>query len=534
MSSNSRGGVLRKTLVPGAMIVLGVAFLVFVGWQAAALLNRLLESPIRIVTGFEGSPATKVTKISNTHWVINVEDPSWKRPHFFLFRVEGAAGRTVAFEFPNREGAEIDNDMKRAWSPLNPVYSYATSLDDLAAFSSVPMTSVAYHKAPNGSGLPNTSGQSWQFIENAGWQKLRESKWHLLIQGRWWQLIRGTEVLKEAYSFSQRFDKDAYVCMRYPYTPGYNQRYLDSLTNSPRGEAAGNPAVRVITVGTSEKGRPLQVVKIGEGGAVEEGRKPCVLVFAREYGDEQDSSWAAQGAIEFLISDAPEARQIRDKFTFLVIPVLDPDGAAIGVWEHIILSFLAWRKRTPESVAYSEFFKAWVDKGNPLQLVLNVHNLEGGEGRNLMIVVPATQHREYSLVFYNRFLRPLAEAERFRTGGPWNGSGYPLGNWLSDSFGTVHMSFEVNAREFERYLTIADLRQIGKLLVLASSRYLSSQEAESLLASVDAIRRDHAARWQKYRARLASLNPIEAEIECKFLADSDSPKWEALRARPPR
>ena len=524
--ANSRkvapGGFLRKTLIQGAAFVFGVAFLFFVGWQGASFLNRLIERPnsIRLIAGFEGSPAAKLRKVSETYWVIESDEPTWKRPHFFLFRVEGAAGRTVTFEIRGALGS---------WAALHPVYSYAAKLDDLATFSSVSVTPDEDQKTQVWEKFPDTSGQSWQYIQDIKWQKLIKTKWQLLREGQWrllWQLlIKGKQPdVSRTFVFRQQLDKDAYVCMRYPYTPGYNQRYLDSLIN--------NPSVKVVTIGASKEGRPLRLVKIGEGGETEEKNKPCVVIYAREHADEQDGSWAAQGAIEFLISDAPEARQIREKFTFLVIPLLDPDGAAIGIYQHIISSFIGGSE-TPESIAYGAFFKAWVDKGNPLQLVLNLHNLESHEGPNLsLLTVEHEKERQaYSLMFYNRFLKPLGG---FRMG-QWDASETinRLGDWLSDSFGTLHMAFELNAQAPTRHLTIADLHQIGKLLVLASSRFLSSQEAEPFMASVDAIRRDRAIRWEKYGPELASYSLLEAEMKCKLRAevDAEKEKLKALRER---
>jgi len=486
------------------MFALGLAFLVFIGWRVA-----LLIYPVRIVTGFEGSPATKVMKISNTHWVIYPKDKSWEKPHFFLFRVEGAGGRTVTFDIHNAPDK---------WGTLNPVYSYASSLDDPSAFSSEPVTSAEYRKAPNGSKLPDTRGQGWQFIGNAKW-------------------------VNQTFSFSQKFDKDAYVCMSYPYTPGYNQRYLDSLTN--------NPAVQVITVGISGKLRPLQVVKIGEGGETGERYKPCVLIYAREYGDEQSSSWVAQGAIEFLASDTPEAREIRRQFTFLVIPVLDPDGAAMGVYDHIAGNFSRERE-TLESTAYGGFFKSWVDKGNPLQLVLNLHSLEALETQHLgpIMVELETERMKYVAMFLSQFLQPLTETDGFQVqfttalipdaGGyhraQWRGmekmAHDRLENWLR-CYGVLGIPFELNTQLQIRHLTISDLRRIGQLLVLASARYLSSQEANPLMASVDAVRRYRAAWWQKYGTALGEYNVLWAEWKCKARADVDADiaKWEALQAQ---
>jgi hypothetical protein len=487
-------------------------FLAFVGWQGAAW---LAGRSIRIVTGFEGSPAAKVRKVSSTHWVIEEKDPTWKRPHFFLFRVEGAAGRTITFEI---------RDAMLKWESLNPVYSYTRSLDDLATFTSEPVSSSGKkYDTRSSPKLPDTSGQSWRFIQDVKWQSLALSKWRLLIEGNWRALLKDKPVRRETLTFTQKFNNDAYVCMRYPYTPGYNQRYLDSLTK--------NPAVRVITVGTSKEGRPLRVVKIGDGGEAEEKRKPCVLIYAREHPDEQDSSWVAQGAIEYLISDAVEASRLRQQFTFFVIPMLDPDGAAIAVYQHDVADSFRAGSETPESVAYSAYFKGWVDKGNPLQLALNLHNLESSEGVHLspFLIKQKKEHRQDYMVFFNQFVQPLMQAEGFRTG--WkeaSGSlASRLASWLQQSYGVLGLLLEANAQEPTRHLTIAELHQIGQFLVLGSAHYLSSQEAGPFLASVDAIRRDQAARWQKYGTGLESLTPFKAEWKCKLRADvsADSAKW---------
>ena len=530
---------MRETVAQKSVVALGFALLFFVSWELCALPSAYGEGPIRIVTGFEGSPATKVQRISDTHWVINVEDPTWKEPRFFLFRVEGAAGRTVTFDIPNAPAN---------WSTLNPVYSYASSLDDLTAFSSVPVASTSYQNAPNGAGLPDTSGQGWQFVRDAKWETSPVSRWQWLREGKLRAAIKGTRLIRQVFRFSQRFDRDAYVCMRYPYTPGYNKRYLDSLTN--------NPAVQVITVGTSKEGRPLQVVKIDEvypphgvvsppqaapeatgAGEAAAKQKPCVLIYGREHPDEPDSSWVAQGAIEYLISDTIKASELRKQFTFLVIPLLDPDGVAVGVYEHIIYDFSAGHE-TPESMAYSAFFKSWVDKGNPLQLVLNLHNAESAEGQHVRMRMywSSREHRKYRQVFFDHFLQPLAADKGFSTKVKprYSATSHSrLQSWLEWWYGPLDISLEVDAQEPQRHLTIADLHQIGQLLVLASTSYLSSQEAGALLATVDTVRRDRAARWQKFGTGLESYDPFEAEIKCKARAeaDADSAKWEALRSQ---
>jgi hypothetical protein len=484
----------KAVYVPTADISANTLFSDYIPTSASS--KPVEDDGIRLVSGFEGSPAAKITKDTDGHWVIEQEDPTWKKPHFFLFRIEGANGHDVTIELRN---------VPDRWSTINPVYSYTRSLDDLAAFAlTLPTNAVALHKAQNGADLPDTSGQSWHFIED-------------------------TKAFNGSFWFRQKLDHDAHVCMRYPYTPSYNERYLDSLTNES--------SVSVITVGSSKEGRPLRVVKIGEGTEAGEQRKPCVLIYAREHADEQDSSWAAQGAIEFLVSDTTEARQIRKQCTFLVIPLLDPDGAAAPVYEHITDSF-GEGYTTIESIAYSATFKAWVDRGKPLQLVLNLHNLESQEGPHVSNprIESDAKRIKYSQAFYNEFVVPPIKAIDFRVGAPTESKGPSpgrLGDWLRVTYGTLHLPIELNSQERHRHMTISDLHQVGKLLVLSCTQYLNSEEAAPLLAGIEQVRNERAARWKKYAEVIVAKSAIEAERNCQWKEQSDR-LYSEWGGRPPK
>jgi murein tripeptide amidase MpaA len=55
-----------------------------------------------------------------------------------------------------------------------------------------------------------------------------------------------------------------------------------------------------------------------------------VLLTARVHPGESNSSWVMKGVLEFLCSQAPEARVLREKFVFKVVPMLNPDGVING------------------------------------------------------------------------------------------------------------------------------------------------------------------------------------------------------------
>ena len=37
-----------------------------------------------------------------------------------------------------------------------------------------------------------------------------------------------------------------------------------------------------------------------------------------------------EGIIDFVMSDAPEAKILRDKYVFKIVPMLNPDGVIVG------------------------------------------------------------------------------------------------------------------------------------------------------------------------------------------------------------
>jgi hypothetical protein len=59
-------------------------------------------------------------------------------------------------------------------------------------------------------------------------------------------------------------------------------------------------------------------------------KKKGVIITARIHPGESNSSWMMKGVIDFLISDSPQAIELRNKFIFKVVPMLNPDGVING------------------------------------------------------------------------------------------------------------------------------------------------------------------------------------------------------------
>lgn len=59
-------------------------------------------------------------------------------------------------------------------------------------------------------------------------------------------------------------------------------------------------------------------------------QKKGVFISARVHPGETNGSWMMKGLIDFLVSNAPEARVLREKFIFKIVPMLNPDGVING------------------------------------------------------------------------------------------------------------------------------------------------------------------------------------------------------------
>lgn len=82
--------------------------------------------------------------------------------------------------------------------------------------------------------------------------------------------------------------------------------------------------LRVEEVGTSLLGRPIRMLILGRG-------VKKILLWSQMHGDEPSATPALLDIAHYLLEhgDQPSARSILDRFTLLMIPMLNPDGAEI-------------------------------------------------------------------------------------------------------------------------------------------------------------------------------------------------------------
>lgn len=54
------------------------------------------------------------------------------------------------------------------------------------------------------------------------------------------------------------------------------------------------------------------------------------MLTARVHPGETPASWMMKGCLDFLTGDSGPAKELRDKFIFKLVPMLNPDGVIVG------------------------------------------------------------------------------------------------------------------------------------------------------------------------------------------------------------
>jgi Zinc carboxypeptidase len=147
--------------------------------------------------------------------------------------------------------------------------------------------------------------------------------------------------------------------------PSYEDvvRILGSIERSSRGE------VEIASAGLSGEGRPLLYATVGRGPDV-------FWLQARIHGNELHSTEAVLQILRYLASSgSPEARNIRERLTVIVIPMYNPDGATANIRQSTTPLRLDLNRdwelfRQPESRA---FYNLWAET-RP-RLALDLHHM---------------------------------------------------------------------------------------------------------------------------------------------------------------
>ena len=334
-----------------------------------------------------------------------------------------------------------------------------------------------------------------------------------------WREIAATEVDRAAnvFAFRQTFALPrATVAMRVPFTNAFFDAFCAQL------RAADPLGVSVDEVGTTPAGHTLRAIRVEDAAdTVRLDERPTIAVFAREHATEHDGSWAVYGLLAHLMQDSPQSRQLRAAATWILVPLQDPDGAALSRFERMTERFQRPHDPDipPEVFAWTRYFADWADSGRTLDLAVSLHNVESDEAPNLSS--PFVNQAHSALIEnLNLELFERVSAAGFAVGSAQGiaagASPFRLYGWCARQLGALDLAYEVNGRFPGRRLDQAQLGEVGVALGDGLARWLWSEagrdwHAQSALWAQ--MRLDKRAAYLAEKGEMAPPNTERARYE---------------------
>ncbi|EZA59843.1 Cytosolic carboxypeptidase NnaD [Ooceraea biroi] len=130
------------------------------------------------------------------------------------------------------------------------------------------------------------------------------------------------------FNISFPHDRDiVYLAHCYPYTYTDLQEYLGKIATDP----AKTRFTKLRLLCRSLAGNGVYYLTITAPTHNDEvRRKRGVVITARVHPGETPSSWTMKGIIDFLTGDTNRAKELRERFVFKLVPMLNPDGVIVG------------------------------------------------------------------------------------------------------------------------------------------------------------------------------------------------------------
>jgi hypothetical protein len=143
-----------------------------------------------------------------------------------------------------------------------------------------------------------------------------------LDQREWRQTEPGVRHGKRIVYRQQVDATEAWFAWGPPFTP-------TDAEDLVRWAATQSPAAEAFHLCVTRAGRPVPALKVSASKNRKEKTRG-IWVLARQHAWESGSSWVCRGFVEWLVSDDPRAKSLREKSLVYVVPVMDVDSVAIG------------------------------------------------------------------------------------------------------------------------------------------------------------------------------------------------------------
>jgi hypothetical protein len=234
-------------------------------------------------------------------------------------------------------------------------------------------------------------------------------------------------------------------------------------------ELRQSPHARVEVIGKSVQGRDLFLITVTDF-SIGDADKRTIWLQARQHAWEGGTSYVAEGALRFAVSDTPEARELRKNNVCIFTPMVAVDGCydPNRHWNEVNLRDKRYLELMPEVWYFKKAILNHVARGGRIDLMLNMHNTETGE-------YVATQADDAAAltkmnVMYDRLLAATSvdpsPPQKLRSGGPAGGNT----NWLYQEARIPVMLMEQRigfSTKLNRWPTVKDRLEFGPALLMA-------------------------------------------------------------------
>lgn len=153
-------------------------------------------------------------------------------------------------------------------------------------------------------------------------------------------------ILSISFAFDREEDVYQFV-LTYPYSYTRYLTHLDNLCT----KCANASVVKRETLASSIQKRKVELISIATAS---DNQRKVVAIMARAHPGESPASFVCQGLMDFLVSNHPIARVLRDYVVFKIIPMLNPDGVFLGNYRCDFLSICIFIKTFFSSLSLSQ------------------------------------------------------------------------------------------------------------------------------------------------------------------------------------
>jgi hypothetical protein len=237
---------------------------------------------------------------------------------------------------------------------------------------------------------------------------------------------------------------------------------------------------RVEVIGKSVQGRDLFLIAVTDFEKPDADKR-TIWLQARQHAWEAGTSYVAEGALRFAVSDTPQARALRQNCVCIFTPMVAVDGCALGLprfnvhgydpnrhWNEVDLRDKRYLELMPEVWYFKKAILSHVARGGRIDLMLNMHNTETGE----YVATQATDPQSLTKMsaMYDRLLAATSfdpsPPQKLRTSEQAGGST----NWLYQEARIPVMLMEQRigfSTKLNRWPTVTDRLEFGPLLLQA-------------------------------------------------------------------